>query len=89
MNHAARSIGVLHEICEIFEEQSSRKTASGNYNAPSSLEMIVKVIIEEGIFGKQKGRKHRSFSNFNVILQQCPSKHLKEWILIKLKTHKL
>lgn len=91
INRAARSIGVLHEICEVFEEQSSRKFASGNHNAPSLLkdvEMVVKVLEDEDVFGKEKGRKHPSFDNFNVILQQCPSKHLEKWISTKVKTYK-
>jgi len=65
---------------------------SANHNAPSLLkdiEIIFKVLEDEDIFGEKPKRKHSFFNNFNVILQQCPTKHLKEWISTKLKTYKI
>ena len=63
VNRAARSIGVLHEICNTFENQTGVGLASGNNNRPSlvkDVEMVVKVL-EEDTFGSTKGRKHHSF----------------------------
>ena len=91
VNRAARSIGVLHEICNTFEDQTGVGLASGNHNRPSlvkDVEMVVKVL-EEDIFGSTKGRKHHSFKNLNTVLQQCPLSHLKQWISSKLKTYNL
>ena len=37
----------------------------------------------------QAKRKHQSFSDFNVILQQCPSDHLKIWIQERIKNYRM
>lgn len=74
VNRAARSIGVLDDICNTFESQTGVGLASGNHNRPSvakDVEMVVKVLEDEDIFENIRGRKHNSFKNLNTILQQC------------------
>ena len=64
VNRATRSIGVLHEICNTFENQTGVGLASGYHNRPSlvkDVEMVVKVLEEEDMFGSTKERKHNSF----------------------------
>ena len=93
VNRAARSIGVLHEICNTSENQTGVGLTSGNHNRLSlvkDVEMVVKVLEDEKIFDTIRGgRKHHCFKNLNTVLQQCPSKQLKKWISGKLKTYKI
>ena len=92
VNRAARSIGVLHDICCTFEEQNAVTPESDKHIPPSftkDVKSILEVLQEQKVFEQQTHRKHASFSNFNTILQQCPSSHLKPWIKDKIKTYGL
>ena len=92
VNRVARSIGVLHDICSNFEEQNDVKPESDKHNPPSfmkDVKNVLEVLEEQNVFDQQAHRKHSSFSNFNTILQQCPSSHLKPWITTRIKTYGL
>ena len=92
VNRAARSIGVLHDICCNFEEQNTATGESDKHIPPSftkDVKSVLEVLQEQNVFEQQAHRKHASFSNFNTVLQQCPSSHLKPWITDKIKTHGL
>ena len=91
VNRAARSVGVLHDICCNFEEQNEVTGESDKHNPPSftkDVKSVLEVLQEKNVF-EQAHRKHASFSNFNTVLQQCPSSHLKPWITDKIKTYGL
>ena len=92
VNRAARFIGLLNELCDLFEDQNKVSPESGNHNKPSlekDVKLIVDVLKEVDVFDIKQRRKHRSFSNIGRILQQCPSGHLKPWILSKLDAYNL
>ena len=62
------------------------------HNRPSftkDVEAILEVLKETKVFSEFSARKHSAFQNFNAILQQCPTDHLKEWITERIKTYKL
>ena len=87
VNRAARSIGLLNEVCDLFEEQNKVSPVSGNHNKPSletDVQLIVDVLKDMDVFETKQRRKHHSFANINHILQQCPSGLLKSYILPKL-----
>ena len=53
VNRAARSIGVLHDICTNFEKQNEVKAESGNYNPPSfmrDIQNVLEVLEELNVF---------------------------------------
>jgi len=90
INRACRSIGLLHDICNIFEEETSATATQTNHNKLSFTEevkMAANVIKEQQLFELHKGRKFKSFKNMNTVLQQCPTNHLKQWITSKLKSY--
>ena len=92
INRAARSIGVLHHICSNFEEQSEIRGEAIVHNPPSftkDIEIVQEVLKEVQVFNKFSARKHSNFYNFNAILQQCPTNHLKDWITEQIKTYRL
>lgn len=92
VNRAARSIGVLHHICTNFEEQSDIKREAIVHNPPSfakDVEIVLEELREAKVFDKFSARKYSSFRNFNTVLQQCPTTHLKEWITKQINTYKL
>ena len=68
------------------------KPESDKHNPPSfmkDVKNVLEVLEEQNVFDQQAHRKHLSFSNFNTILQQCPSSHLKPWITTRIKTYGL
>ena len=92
INRAARSIGVLHDICKKFEQSDSLKQYSDKHSRPSSMKdinHIVDILDTERVFEIKNKRKYPSFQNLNAVLQQSPSKHLKEWISDRLKSYNL
>ena len=92
VNRAARSIGVLHDICCNFEEQNLVKLESDKHAPPSfrkDVKNVLETLQEQNVFEQQAHRKRASFSNLNTILQQCPFSNLKPWIEDKLTTYGL
>lgn len=92
INRAARSIGVLHHICSNFEEQSEIREEAIVHHPPSfqkDVEMVQEVLKDARVFDELSGRKHSSFCNFNAVLQQCPTNHLKDWITERIKSYRL
>jgi len=92
INRAARSIGVLHHICTNFEEQNEIRGEATVHNPPSfqkDIEMVQEVLKDVRAFSKLSTRKHTKFPNFNAVLQQCPTDHLKDWITERIKSYRL
>ena len=92
ISRAAQSIGVLQYICDNFEEQNDFEGEADKHNPPNfmkDVEIMEEVLIEMEVFDVKAKRKHRSFPNFNAILQQCPSNHLKIWKQDRIKTYQM
>ena len=92
VNRVARSIGVLHDICTTFEQQNNVKAESDKHNTPSFMKdtkNVLEVLEELDVFKQEAHKKHSSFSNLNMILQQCPSHYLDKWVATKIETYKL
>jgi len=83
---------VLHHICTNFEEQNEIKGEAVVHNPPSfqkDIEMVQEVLKDVIAFSKLSARKHSKFPNFNAVLQQCPTDHLKDWITEQIKSYRL
>lgn len=90
VNRSCRSIGLLHDICNMFEQENHATVTQSNHNKPSfekEVKLAADVLIEQDLFERHRGRKFQSFSNLNTILQQCPTDHLKHWITSKLDSY--
>jgi len=92
ISRVAQSIGVLHYICDNFEEQNDVDGEADKHNPPNfmkDVEIVEEALIEMEVFDVKAKRKHQSFPNFNAILQQCPPNHLKIWIQDRIITYKM
>lgn len=92
INRAAQSIGVLHHICNNFEEQNEIKGDALIHNTPSfkkDVDIAQEILKELKAFDQFSKRKHSAFPNLNAVLQQCPPEHLKKWITERIKVYRL
>jgi len=63
---------VLHYICGNFEEQNDVDREADKHSLPNfmkDVEIMEEVLIEMEVFDVKAKHKHRSFPNFNAILQ--------------------
>lgn len=92
MDRAAKSLGIVHDLCKQFEEKCELVAESDNHNKPShskDIRLILELIREQQIFQEQENRKHSSFSKIKPILQQSPSKSMTTWLLNRINKYKL
>ena len=92
IDRAAKSIGVVHQICEGFEQEVVSYTESGQHKRASFVKeckLMYEELIEQKIFDEHMGRSYSSFQNIKGLLQQCPNKQLLPYIIRKLKTYQL
>jgi len=52
INRAACSIGVLHDLCTLFESECGKGKESGNHNTSfkKDVQIVVKILVDEDIF---------------------------------------
>jgi len=75
-----------------FEEQNGIKPQSDVHNTPNfskDVKAVLDVLEDCDVFEKKPKRYHPSFRDFNAVLQQCQSKHLKQWISERVKSYDL
>ena len=92
IDRAAKSIGVVHDLCQQFEENSGLSPESDSHSKPSfskDVDLVLQVIKEQQIFKEIPGRKHDCFSKIKPILQQSPSKVLTTWLTDRISKYKL
>ena len=91
MDCAARSIGVVHQICEALAQDTPSSTESGTHNRTSftkECKLMCNELVEQKIFEEQSERSHQ-FGNIKSLLQQCPNKQLLSYITVKLKKYQI
>ena len=92
INRAAKSIGIVHQICENFEQEVVSYSESDKHNRASFVKecrLMYNELIEQKVFEEHKDRSYSSFKNIKGLLQQCPKKELLLYINRKLKTYQL
>ena len=92
IDRAAKSIGIVHQICESFEQELVNYSESGQHKRASFIKecrLMYEVLIEQKIFEEHNGRSYSSFKNIKGLLQQCPKKKLLPYIIKRLKTYQL
>ena len=91
IDRAARSIGIVDNVCNMFESANEACPDSDTHNKPcfeKDFGFILDLLEEEQVFREQLGRCHASFKNIKYIFQHCRSKQLSDWITEKLKKYK-
>ena len=92
IDRAAKSIGIVHDLCQRFEEHSGIVPESDLHSKPSvskDIDLVLQVIEEQRIFEEHPGRKHVSFSKIKPILQQSPTKIFTTWLADRICKYKL
>ena len=91
INRVAKSIGVINQVCEIFEEENEVTKQSNKHSRPSfskELEMMTQELEENQIF-ESLDRNPTSYRNIKSVLQSCSTNELKAWIPKKVKKYQL
>lgn len=93
IDRAAKSIGVVHHICETFENATQITKESGRHiraGFSKECKMMYDELHEQQVFMQlDNKRSHQSFTKLKSVLQQCPDKHLLPYITKKLKSYQL
>jgi L1 cell adhesion molecule like protein len=94
INRAAKSIGVVHNVCSKFESQTSVRKAvneqHGRHNKPSIMKdfnVVNTVLKENEVFKVTTGRKHSQISIKKCLLESIDSDKIEDWIIDKVIPH--
>ena len=69
MDRAARSIGIVHQICETLAQDSSTESAKHNRASfVKECKLMCDELVEQKIFEEQNVRSHPSFKNMKSLL---------------------
>ena len=80
---AAKSIGVVHEICSLLEKEVRGKAESDRYLAPSftkDFTLLLDELTNCEVFKKKAKRRHPSFRFKHGLLEQFDKEKLLDWL---------
>lgn len=84
-----KSISVIHQVCEAFENQLGVKQEKQFHTTPRSkkdFDLLLQELLEEKIMYKHSRRQHEAFPIKRGTLQSISRKQLDKWLDEKLKT---
>ena len=90
INRAAKSIGVVNQICSLFDQQNDVQPESDHHTQPGSqkdFNIVLKVLEDQRVFSKDGSRQHKSFKKIKPTLQQ-PSESITSWLKDRIKNYK-
>ena len=92
ITRAAKSIGVVHEICQQFEKETSMsKSQSGRHKMPMmnrEVNLIVEALTESpSVLDQFPNRCHKSFTFKESLLQKFDREAIEEWMIDIIGTH--
>lgn len=91
IHRAAKSIGVVHQVCSLFDEQSGINPGSDHHTKPLSekdFKLVLEVLEEQKVFKDCVHRHHKSFRDIKSAFQQSPSKLMMTWLCGRIKAYK-
>ena len=91
IDQVAKSIGAVHEVCEVVKHEKHAVRTSSVHNKPSfakDLELIVSKLDEQQVFMEQD-RHPRCYRSIKNVLQLTSKEKLRVWIPKKLKKYQL
>lgn len=91
VDRASRSIGLVHRVCETFEEQNNAAKQSGKHNRPSftkECKMIYQELKDQRVFEQNESRCPSVLKNIKSVMQECPTAVLETWIPQKIVSYK-
>ena len=83
---AARAIGVVDNICSVFERETTgkRKGKSGRHSKPSSLKdhaCILEQLLECQVYSQHHQRKHHGILLKTCLMDSCDTEMIYEWMV--------
>jgi len=90
VNRAAKSIGIVNQICCLFEAQSNVKHETDHHTKPSyekDFKLVLKVLEDRQVFCERGNRSHNSFKKIKSLLKQ-PSESVSEWLNTRVMSYK-
>ena len=91
IDRVAKSIGTVHQVCEIFERENHAVHVLAKHNKPSfakELDLMVKELDEQQVF-KEQDRNPRCYRRIKNVLQLSTKEQLRAWIPKKVKNYQL
>jgi L1 cell adhesion molecule like protein len=84
---AARSIGVVNDVCSLFESKTTGKADSGQHQKPGfskdSSHILDELVINK-VFQVIEGRRHSTLSIKQCLLEDVDREEIETWILEKI-----
>ena len=91
INRNSRSIGLVHNICNTFEEQNNVAKQSGRHTRPSfakECKMISDELKSQRVFEQIENGCPSPLKNIKNLIQECPTAALEKWIPSKVNSYK-
>ena len=91
IDRASRSLGMVHQVCEVFEHENNAKKQSGRHTRPSFVKeckMICDVLRDQKTFVEHNNRCPNALKYVKRLLQECPTTVLETWIPEKMNCYK-
>ena len=88
---ASRSIGLVHNICQTFEQQNGARKKSGKHTRPSfkkECQLISEQLEEQNVFEMLETQCPSSLKYIKCLIQDCPTAVLEQWIPTKVTSYK-
>ena len=83
IERAAKSIGVVHKVCEVFEMETRHKCESDKHAIPGSkkdFDLIISVLKDTEVFVDCPGRSHSAFCNIKGVLGSFIEQKFYDWV---------
>ena len=91
IDHASRSLGIVHHVCEVFEHENNAKQPSGKHTHPvftKGCNMICEVLKDQKTFYEHDCHCPPSLSYVKTLIQECPTTFLEAWIPKKINCYR-
>ena len=81
---AGKSVGVIHNICSLFEKETHIRQDHGSHKTPAfqkDFNLILSTLEEAAIFQNSGGRQHNTFKAIQPLLKGINKDKLLDWLV--------
>lgn len=86
--HAAKSVGVAQQVCEVFENETRHNTESSSHPNPKfdkDYALLLSVLQEAEVFSVHSGRSHSSFHLTQGVMESFDKTKFLDWAKTRLR----
>lgn len=80
---AAKSIGVVDTVCELFEQSVQSHPSSDHHTVAKDnkdFKLVLETLLEKDIFKEENGRNHTHFKHTSTVIERVDKKTFVAWI---------